>query len=246
MSDPQELQQIIEGLELQNSRKTQFISTVSHEFRTYITALSMNIQMLEMYEAKWPPEKKMTVLRRLQNSMKSMIRLLDEVSFLSKDFDNRVAIAFSDFDILSFCSETVEKVNQGGEYPARVKITIGEVPSSIHTDSSLFNLIVTNLLINAVKFSPGGVPVDLFIGKENDQTLTITVSDQGIGIPSDEIDHITEPFYRAKNALQFAGSGLGLTVVQRSVELLNGKIQIRSIIEKGTDITIRLPLSTGQ
>jgi signal transduction histidine kinase len=244
MNDPRELQQIIEGLEAQNRQKTQFISTVSHEFRTYITALSMNIQMLEMYDAKWPAEKKMTVLRRLQNSMKSMIRLLDEVSFLSKDFDNRLALSFSDFDILSFCSESVEKINQGGEYPARVKITLGEVPSSIHTDSSLFNLIVTNLLINAVKFSTGGVPVDLFIGLENGQALVLTVSDQGIGIPSEELEHVTEPFYRAKNALQFAGSGLGLTVVKRSVELLKGEMQIRSIIEKGTEISIRLPLNT--
>ena len=246
MNDPRELQQIIDNLETQNRAKTQFISTVSHEFRTYITALSMNIQMLEMYEAKWPPEKKMTVLRRLQNSMKSMIRLLDEVSFLSKDFDNRVSLSFSDFDILSFCSEVVDKINQGGEYPARVKITLGEVPPSLHTDSSLFNLVITNLLINAVKFSPGGFPVDLFIGLDKDQTLLITVTDQGIGIPSDELDHITEPFYRAKNALQFAGSGLGLTVVKRSVELLKGEMQVRSIIEKGTDITIRLPLNPAQ
>jgi signal transduction histidine kinase len=97
-----------------------------------------------------------------------------------------------------------------------------------------------------VKFSPGGVQVELFIGLENDQTLAVTVTDQGIGIPSDELDHITEPFYRAKNALQFAGSGLGLTVVKRSVELLKGEMKVRSIIEKGTDITIRFPLNTEQ
>jgi signal transduction histidine kinase len=242
MDDPREVQQVIEGLEFQNKQKTQFISTVSHEFRTYITALSMNIQMLEMYEAKWPPEKKITVFRRLQNSMKSMIRLLDEVSFLSKDFDNRLTLSFSDFDILSFCTEAVEKVNNGGEYKAQVKMTLGEVPSTLHTDSSLFNLIVTNLLINAVKFSPSGDQVDLFLGLANDQDLLITITDRGIGIPSDELGFIHEPFYRAKNALQFAGSGLGLTVVQRSVELLKGEIRIHSIIEEGTEVTVRLPL----
>ena len=242
MEDPRQLQQVIDGLALQNTQKTQFISTVSHEFRTYITALSMNIQMLEMYEAKWAPEKKQTVFRRLQHSMKSMIRLLDEVSFLSKDFDNRLTISRSDFDILSFCTEAVGKINNGGEYKAQVKMTLGKVPSSIHTDSSLFNLIVTNLLINGVKFSPDGLPVDLFIGIDDD-ILMITVTDQGIGIPSEELPSVTEPFYRAKNALQFAGSGLGLTVVNRSVELLGGTMQINSIVEQGTQITVRLPMT---
>jgi signal transduction histidine kinase len=242
MSDIHDPERIIEELTSQNTRKTQFISTVSHEFRTYITALSMNIQMLEMYEAKWPPEKKLTVFRRLQNSMKSMIRLLDEVSFLSKDFDNRLALSFSDFDVLSFCKETVEKINAGGEYPATAVLTAGKVPPSVQTDSSLFNLIVTNLLINAVKFSPGGEQVDLFIGLEDSDFLKISITDKGIGIPSDEMEHLYEAFFRAKNALQFAGSGLGLTVVHRSVEMLQGTIDIHSTVESGTDITVRLPL----
>lgn len=243
MSDTHDPERIIEELTSQNNRKTQFISTVSHEFRTYITALSMNIQMLEMYEAKWPPEKKLTVFRRLQNSMKSMIRLLDEVSFLSKDFDNRLALSFSDFDILSFCRETVEKINSTAEYAASAALATGEVPPSLQTDSSLFNLIVTNLLINAVKFSPGGEQVDLFIGLEDGKVLRISVTDKGIGIPSDELEHVYEAFYRAKNALQFAGSGLGLTVVHRSVQLLKGTIAIRSIAEGGTEVTVRLPLT---
>ncbi len=227
----------------QNVRKTQFISTVSHEFRTYITALSMNIQMLEMYDGKWTAEKKMTVFRRLQNSMKSMIRLLDEVSFLSKDFDNRLTLSFSDFDVLSFCRESVEKLNATGENPAQVRLTEGTIPPSVQTDSSLFNLIVTNLLINAVKFSPSGEPVDLHIGVEGDRYLKIMVTDQGIGIPAEELNHIFEAFYRAKNALQFAGSGLGLTVVHRSVELLQGTITLRSTLDQGTEITVMLPLT---
>jgi signal transduction histidine kinase len=243
MTEINDHEHIIEELTSQNTRKTQFISTVSHEFRTYITALSMNIQMLEMYEAKWPPEKKLTVFRRLQNSMKSMIRLLDEVSFLSKDFDNRLALSFSDFDVISFCRETVEKINSGGEYPATAVLTVGTVPPSVQTDSSLFNLIVTNLIINAVKFSPKGEPVDLFIGVEDTGFLRINITDKGIGIPSEELEHVHEAFYRAKNALQFAGSGLGLTVAYRSVEMLRGTIEIRSVLESGTDITVRLPLT---
>lgn len=243
MSDIRETDQIIQELTAQNTQKTQFISTVSHEFRTYITALSMNIQMLEMYQAKWPPEKQATVFRRLQNSMKSMIRLLDEVSFLSKDFDHRLNLAFSDFDVLAFCKESTERFNQAGEDAASIRLTIGEVPSSVHTDSSLFNLIVTNLLINAIKFSPGKEPVDLFLGMEGPATLRITVSDKGIGIPTEDLGAVFDPFYRAKNALSFAGSGLGLTVVKRSVEMLQGEIKIRSIIEKGTEVAVRLPLS---
>ena len=243
MSEIQEPGQIIQKLTDQNLRKTQFISTVSHEFRTYITALSMNIQMLEMYESKWPPEKKLTVFRRLQNSMKSMIHLLDEVSFLAKDFDDRLTLSFSDFDLLSFCKEAVDKVNTSELFTATAVLTTGDVPVSVQTDSSLFNHIVTNVLNNAMKFSPSGGQVDLFLGLEDANTMLVAISDKGIGIPSDELEHIGEAFYRAKNALQFAGSGLGLTVVHRSVELLKGKIDIRSVIEQGTQVTVRLPLT---
>jgi two-component system, sensor histidine kinase and response regulator len=243
MSEIQDPERLIQELTEQNTRKTQFISTVSHEFRTYITALSMNIQMLEMYDSKWPPEKKVTVFRRLQNSMKSMIRLLDEVSFLSKDFDNRLTLAFSDFDVLSFCRESVEKLNSAGENQVPVVLTEGQVPSSVQTDSSLFNLIVTNLLINAVKFSPAGKAVNLSIGIEENKYLKIVVTDHGIGIPAEELEHVYEAFYRAKNALQFAGSGLGLTVVQRSVDLLKGTIAIRTEVDQGTEITVMLPLA---
>jgi len=241
MTNEQDLDKIINGLEDQNKQKTQFISTVSHEFRTYITALSMNIQMLEMYDAKWAADKKATVFRRLQTSMKSMARLLDEVSFLSKDIDHRICLSYSDFDVLTFCTECIGKINTSGEYPAQVRMTTDEVPATLQTDSSLFNLIVNNLLINAVKFSPSGQAVEFFIGLKDNDHFLIEVNDKGIGIPPDEMGQVQEPFYRAKNALQFAGSGLGLTVVRRAVEILQGTLEMRSIIDQGTEIIVTLP-----
>lgn len=245
MSDNQDQLSVLIELTAQNAQKSQFISTVSHEFRTYVTALSMNIQMLEIYDAKWSPEKKATVFSRLRHSMKSMIQLLDQVSFLSKDIDGKLALSYSVFDVVSFCKEAVEKANHAAEFPATAVFTSGNVPPSVPTDSSLFNLIVTNLLSNALKFSRDGGQAELYLGLEGDTILVVRTTDTGIGIPQEALNQVYEPFFRAQNALQYPGSGLGLTVVRRAAGKLRGTVDLQSKPDTGTTVTVKLPIESA-
>jgi signal transduction histidine kinase len=243
MTGEDNLTVLVTELEALCRQKTQFISTVSHEFRTYITALSMNLQMLEMYDAKWTPEKKATVYKRLSNSMKSMIRLLDEVSFLSKNMDNNFHPSFSEFDVLAFCKETIERINAAGEFASPVEFEHDLDSGLIITDSTLVSLLVNNLLINAVKFSPGGEPVRITLQKEDD-LMILTVSDSGIGIPEESQGLIFDAFFRARNALEHPGSGLGLTVAKKAADLLRGTIDLISKENQGTVFTVKLPINS--
>jgi signal transduction histidine kinase len=245
MEGEEELKETIASLEALCRHKTMFISTVSHEFRTYITALSMNLQMLEMYDAKWPPEKKATVFRRLAGSMKSMIRLLDEVSFLSKNMDNNFHPSYAEFDILAFCREAIDRVNQSGEFPARITLETEPESGLLVTDSTLVSLLVNNLLINAVKFSPKGEPVRVTLQKEGDE-LVMTVADNGIGIPDEAREEVFKDFFRAKNALEYPGSGLGLTVAKKATDLLHGTINFESKENQGTVFSVQLPMNSSR
>jgi signal transduction histidine kinase len=235
--------QSLAALEDLNRKKSMFISTLSHDFRTSLTAISMNLQMLEMYDQKWTPQKKETLFKRLKKSMKTMIQLLDEVSMLSKSFDGKLTINLSELDFVAFCRDYAEKVNSSGEYSAKVvfETTLSTLP--VHTDSSFFGQVVNNLVINAVKFSPAGEEVRMTLTAPDGFYAMITIIDKGIGIPENDIKKIFDPFYRSDNALQYPGSGLGLPVALSAVELLNGSIEIESIEDQGTKVTIKLPLN---
>jgi len=235
--------QTLATLEDLNRKKSMFISTLSHDFRTSLTAISMNLQMLEMYDQKWTPQKKETLFKRLKKSMKTMITLLDEVSMLAKAFDGKLTINLSELDFVAFCRDYAEKVNNSGEYTSKVIFDTNVETLAVHTDSSFFGQVVNNLVINAVKFSPAGEEVRMNLSVPDGFYAVITLTDKGIGIPEKDLEKIFEPFYRSDNALQYPGSGLGLPVAQRAVELLNGSIEIESIENKGTKATIKLPLN---
>jgi len=242
MFSENDYQELARKFEEVNLNKSQFISTLSHEFRTFITAISMNLQMLEMYDAKWPPEKKQTVFRRLDSTIKVMIALLDAVTILTKDIDGKLQAVFSEFDLPAYCMETAEKLNKLKEYKSDIEYTTDGSVVQVVTDSSLLAQVLGNLLNNALKFSPEGGPVVLDLRMKDPENVLLTVSDKGIGIPEDELDRVFIPFRRAENALGFPGSGLGLSTAKSCLNLLKGTIKIESKENLGTTIYVELPL----
>ncbi len=226
-----------------NRIKSQFISLVSHEFRTPLAAISSNIQLLHRYEDKWPHKKKTVVLKRIQEGIQIMINLLEEITLLSKDQSGRLFVYPEEFQLKHFIVDLIDELKKNSELPLNLEINVNEETPHITSDKELLRQILSHLIINAWKFNPEKNPVNVKITRDNNY-IEIVISDQGIGIPQRDLEHIWEPFIRGQNSGDYPGSGLGLAIVKRCVDLLEGSIQIRSTENAGTNVEVKLPVKS--
>lgn len=225
-----------------NELKTRFIATVSHEFRTPLAALYSTTQMIERYSHKWSPEKIKEHHQQIENTIRYLTQLLDDVLTVSRA-DREIVKHEPEFLkikelIDSFINEAKSNDNDNHD----IVLNLDTCVSTLEIDPKLLRHSVVNLLLNAIKYSPPNSQVLLdVITKDN--TLEITVSDEGIGIPEDEIDQIFDAFYRTNNSIGIKGTGLGLNIVKRSVEIMGGTISVKSEVNKGTTFILKIPVN---
>ncbi|MBN1199855.1 MAG: PAS domain-containing sensor histidine kinase [Bacteroidales bacterium] len=222
--------------------KSQFISLVSHEFRTPLAAISSNIQLLSRYQQKWPAEKKAEVLKRIQEVIMKMINLLEEVTLISKDQSGAISLNPEEFKVNEFVEEVIESLQQSSELPVNLELKMDQTEEYICSDRELLRQILFHLLSNAGKFSPQEKPVRVSISMKN-ETIEMTIEDHGIGIPENDVEHLFQPFHRGSNSAEFPGTGLGMTIVKRCVDLLKGSIRVNSRENEGTTVEVRIPTS---
>ena len=226
-----------------NQIKSQFISLVSHEFRTPLAAISSNIQLLHRYEDKWPHEKKTVVLNRIQEGIQTMVQMLEEITLLSRDQSGHLFIYPEEVNINHFILDLIQELTKRSELPLKLDLQIEDEEAHITSDKELLRQILSHLISNACKFNPDGKPVEIIIKRVNDH-LEMVISDQGIGIPKQDLKRIWEPFIRAQNSVEFPGSGLGLAIVQRCIDLLQGTIHIQSEENAGTKVEVKIPVKS--
>jgi signal transduction histidine kinase len=224
-----------------NQLKSHFISLVSHEFRTPISAISSNVQLLSKYEKKWLPEKKAEVLKRMQEALKKMITLLEEVTLITKDQSGSLNVHPEIIQINEFINEVIEDLQKSSELPVHLELEIEPGEDDIYSDKELLRQILSHLLSNAGKFSPQEKPVRVTIARDNNH-IQLIVSDQGIGIPQRDMDQLYQPFHRCSNSDGFPGTGLGMSIVKRCVDLLKGSIRVVSQVNEGTTFDVRVPI----
>jgi signal transduction histidine kinase len=246
--------------------KTDFISVVSHEFRTPLTTIQSASELLEYYE--WTKEEQVEQLHQIQVEVKHMTALMEDVLFLSRANTSRSKINPTDFDLLNFCNQLLRQMQRtlAKNYiiNSRLQISIGNDsisdtsksatdviidnphllndldPFMVTMDEKLLRQILTNLLTNAIKYSPKNSQV-IFNSIVDQETVTFSVCDQGIGIPSDDLEHLFNAFHRGKNVGILPGTGLGLSIVKNCVNLCNGKISVESELNIGTEFVVTLP-----
>ncbi|MBL7138028.1 MAG: PAS domain-containing sensor histidine kinase [Bacteroidales bacterium] len=226
-----------------NQLKSRFISLVSHEFRTPLSAISSNIQLLSRYQEKWPVEKKVEVIRRVQEAIQNMITLLEEVTLISKDQTGALTVNPESLNINDFVQDVIEELRKSSELPVHLELNIDQGEDNIHSDKELLRQILSHLLSNAGKFNPEKQPVRVTIARENNH-IEMIVSDQGIGIPERDLEQLFQPFHRCSNSDEFPGTGLGMSIVKRCVDLLKGSIRVISKENVGTTFEVKIPVKT--
>lgn len=226
-----------------NMLKSRFVTAASHEFRTPLTTILSSASLLENYEGAQLAAKKEIHLKRIKRSVHGLTELLNDFLCLGKIEEgkvNAVSSMFSLKDMLDQLLSEFEALKKEGQI-----IHIDYEPGGSHfvsSDRQLIKNILTSLLSNAVKYSPANSTIGLTLRK-NTSGLFLEVRDQGIGIPEHEQNHIFERFFRAKNAIDIEGTGLGLNIVRSYVELLDGSIEFKSRQDEGTRFMVHVPLA---
>lgn len=223
--------------------KSRFVTLVSHEFRTPLGIIMSAIELMRHYDDRLPQNQKLELQNDIHSATQHMASLMEQVLVLGRVEAGKLGYrpAPVDIDVLAgkLTDESLSATNR--------KCPILWQPSgdlsNAHADESLLRHIFSNLITNAVKYSPNATPV-IFSARRDGTDAVFTVQDQGIGIPQQDIPDLFEAFHRCSNVGEIPGTGLGLVIVKRCVDLHGGTIHIDSKPGTGTTFTLRLPLFT--
>lgn len=216
--------------------KSRFVSMASHEFRTPLSTILSSASLLAKYTKDEEQDKRDKHIDRIKNSVNNLTGILDEFLSIGKIEDGKIEIHYSDFDVKEFVSEICSEMGSHVRDGQRIKYShAGE--EMIQLDKALLRNIILNLLSNAIKFSNEDDLIQVETFNTADQ-FRVTVTDNGIGISPADQQHLFERFFRAANATNIQGTGLGLHIVARYAELMRGRIDFNSELEKGTSMSI--------
>lgn len=221
--------------------KIQLFSMISHEFRTPLTVILSASQLLEngLKDADQSIRKN---LYRIQSSVKLMNQFLTDILILTRAESGNLSCQLEPLDIEAFCLNLVEDFQFINKNNTPINFVSQGLMIRPYLDEKLLYSILSNLLLNAIKYSPTGAGISLILWKDSDR-IVFQVRDHGIGIAEEDRGKIYEPFYRGQNVENIIGTGLGLAVVKKCVELHRGEITLDSQVGKGTSFTVKLPIS---
>lgn len=219
-----------------STMKSRFIGMASHEFRTPLTSMLSSTTLVEKYALSGETEKMKRHLGRVKSSIRHLVTILDEFLSIEKLESGKVEIQRIPFDLPEFCEDLMEEVSATRKQ-GQVISYYHEGLREITEDRKILQHILLNLLSNACKYSGEEEEINL-LTSVNDQRITISVEDHGIGIPVAEQEHVFTRFFRAHNTGNIQGTGLGLNIVKRYVELLKGTIDFVSRPNEGTLFTV--------
>ncbi len=230
------LEQALEREKELGELKSRFVSMASHEFRTPLTSILSAANLVEKYVAELDQDKRERHLRRIKTAVSNLTDILEEFLSVGKLEEGKIEPRLLEFDLTTLIAE-VQLDLQAILRPRQQFICKHTGPELCCTDPSLLRKIIINLVSNACKFSPEGSLIQLQTCVSKAQ-LTLQVSDTGIGISDEDQKYLFDRFFRGSNVTNVQGTGLGLHIVARYAQLLNGSVRIDSQLGKGTTVTI--------
>lgn len=220
-----------------NQIKSKFINVTSHEIRTPLANIELSTELIRM--SLHNEERVLKNLTKISHQVKNITNIMDDFLILSKIELGSVEINQKPVDLTACIKEVInEKIAINDE--KRIMITEKGKPKPLYTDVKLLQIIIKNIVENAVKYSPNKKKISIDIEYKEDMQC-FSVTDYGIGIPKDAQDKLFHSFYRAPNVEFIKGSGLGLTIVKEFLDLLNGSISFVSEVNSFTTFTICFP-----
>jgi len=223
-----------------NELKSKFVSIASHEFRTPLSTVMSSASLIQQYKDKAEYEKIDKHVQRIKSSVNHLTLILNDFLSLGKLEEGKVDINTESIDIEFFMNEITEEVKAFLKEGQQIKIGCDKNVKTIDSDSRILRNIMFNLISNASKYSDPNKYIFLSCFRKNN-SIVFFVRDEGIGIPEEDHKHLFDRFFRASNAGNIQGTGLGLNIVKRYADLLNGSITFESEYGKGSTFFVEIP-----
>jgi len=234
-----ELSEALEKEKELNELKSRFLSMASHEFRTPLTTILSSAALINEYAKSEQQEKRTRHVDRIKSAVNNLNDILSDFLSLSKIEEGKVMAEYKKFNLKALADEVSNDMKNLRRDGQEI-ICLHKGSEEVELDPKLVRNIMINLVSNALKFSGEHKKIRLttVAGKKD---TTIEVQDEGMGISREDQEHLFERFFRGHNATNIQGTGLGLNIISKYVELMNGKIEMESELEKGTTFRIILP-----
>ncbi|RPE12725.1 sensor histidine kinase [Chitinophaga lutea] len=238
-SSQAELKDALEKEKELNEIKSRFVSMASHEFRTPLSAILSSAALIGKYPALEDQPRREKHVFKIREAVIHLNELLEDFLSLGRIEEGKIHVHPEKISLHSFAIETVEEV-QGLLKSGQVLHPEVDKTLEVISDKRLLKHIFVNLLTNASKFSPADTAIEWKLWQENGQINAI-VTDHGMGIPEEDKAYLFSSFFRARNVTNIQGTGLGLHIVKRYVDMLHGEISVESSLGRGTSIFIHFP-----
>ncbi len=224
-----------------NMLQAKFMSLVSHEFKTPLSGILTSIGLIDKYNKlnfNKPIDNHVLTIKKLVFQLNAV---LDDFLFLEKSESKseKVHYVHTRFHINDFLNEIIAKSKTVLKNGQRIEVEPDQENTEVLQDKKIIDIIIRNILYNAIKYSPDHTIINIVTSTNS--CIKIEISDSGIGIPKKDQKHIFERFFRAKNALHFQGTGIGLNIVKHHIDELGGDISFTSEENVGTTFIIKIP-----
>lgn len=223
-----------------NELKTKFVSMASHEFRTPLSAVLSSASLILKYREKGDLSKIDKHTDRIKSSVKHLTNILNDFLSLGKLEEGKVEVTLEPLDLEEVFGDIIEELRLTLKPGQDIILDTAGTKRPVDSDQKVIRNIIFNLISNASKYSDECSMIYVSIAYL-DKQFTVSVRDEGIGIPEEDAKHIFERFFRAGNASNIQGTGLGLNIVRRYISLLKGNIGFTSESGKGSTFTITIP-----
>lgn len=235
-----ELVRALETEQELNDLKSRFMSMASHEFRTPLSAILSSAILIGKQNEAGSEGKRERYLRQIKNNVRNLVVILDDFLSLSRLEEGEINCQPTEFDLLALLRSVLEELEANLKVGQHFLEKCEMANPEVFLDSKLTRQILVNLLSNAIKYSPENSEIHIDLQQRGDH-VEIAIRDQGMGIPQEEHPQLFNRFYRARNAMNIPGTGLGLHIVKQYTGLMGGEIRFTSIPLQGSTFVVNLP-----
>jgi PAS domain S-box-containing protein len=225
-----------------NELKTKFLSLVSHEFKTPLSGILTSTMLLNKYHLTSQQNKRDKHIKTIDNKVHYLNNILNDFLSIERLDSSNTNYKFTTFNLSKIISEVVYNANMLLKPGQKISIPKNITDYILHHDEMILELILSNLIYNAIKYSPEHTEIIIKVNKRK-ETIIFKIIDQGIGIPENDQKFIFSRYFRAENVLNTQGTGIGLNIVKEHLENLGGSISFTSKEHKGSTFTVKIPLN---
>ncbi len=237
----QEIRNSLEKEKELSELKSRFVSMASHEFRTPLSTIQSSAALIGRYTEAGQQNQRIKHVNRIKSAVDNLTNILNDFLSLSKIEEGKIQLRPNYFSLEGLISEVVDEMEGLLKKGQRIEVNGTDTLPTIYSDRNLLKNILFNLLSNAYKYSGEDSRILCSYQIKADKQFEIQITDQGIGIPIHEQQYLFTRFFRASNATNFKGTGLGLHIVKGYVDMLEGQISFHSNESSGSKFTVTIP-----